>query len=65
MHRALLRLLFGAVRDDDPADLLFAFVEAVNDDAVVQWSNVHDFQTPDRASEGSGSGSLATVTGVL
>ena len=33
--RALLRLFFGGVRDDDPADLLFAFVEALNDDAVV------------------------------
>src|SRR2546422_8136923 len=33
--RALLRLLFGGVRDDDPADVLFAFVEALNKDAVV------------------------------
>ena len=33
--RALLRLLFGAVRDDDPADALLTFLEAVNDDAVV------------------------------
>ena len=33
--RALLRLLFGGVRDDDPADILFAFVDALNKDAVV------------------------------
>jgi hypothetical protein len=33
--RALLRLLFGGVRDDDPANILFAFVEALNNDAVV------------------------------
>jgi hypothetical protein len=25
----------GSVRDDDPADLLFAFVEALNNEAVV------------------------------
>jgi hypothetical protein len=33
--RALLRLLFGGVRDDDPADLLFTFVDALNEDPVV------------------------------
>jgi hypothetical protein len=37
----LLRLLFGRVRDDDSADLLFAFLKAVNNDAVVQRSDVH------------------------
>jgi hypothetical protein len=31
----LLRLLFGRVGDDDSADLLFAFIDALNDDAVV------------------------------
>jgi hypothetical protein len=41
-HRAALRLLFGAIRDDDPADLLFAVVETVNDDAIVQRSNGHE-----------------------
>src|SRR6266849_5293289 len=39
--RALLRLLFGGVRDDDPADLLFAFVEALNNNAVVERSDSH------------------------
>ena len=33
--RALLRLLFGGVRDDDPGDVLFAFVDALNNQAVV------------------------------
>jgi len=33
--RALLRLLFGGVRDDDAADLLFAFLKAVDNDPVV------------------------------
>ena len=33
--RALLRLLFGRVRDDDPADILLAFVDALNKEAVV------------------------------
>ena len=31
---ALLRLLFGGVRDDHPADVLFAFVDALNKEAV-------------------------------
>jgi hypothetical protein len=30
-----LRFFLGAVRDDDPADVLFAFVNALDDDAVV------------------------------
>ena len=38
---ALLRLLFGGVRDDDSADLLFAFVEALDDEAVVEWSDIY------------------------
>src|SRR5713226_8451755 len=38
---ALLRFFFGRVGDDDPADFLFAFLEALNNDAVVQRSDVH------------------------
>src|SRR5688572_16156441 len=38
---ALLRLLLGGIRDDDPADSLFAFVDARDDEAIVQWSDVH------------------------
>ena len=40
-HLGRLRLFLGAVRDDDSADLLFAFVEALNNDAVVQRSDVN------------------------
>ena len=32
---ALLRLFLGGVGDDDSADLLLAFLDALNDDAVV------------------------------
>src|SRR5712691_3935459 len=35
-HLALLRLLLRSVRDDDPADFLFAFLDALDNDAVVQ-----------------------------
>ena len=38
---ALLRLFLGGVGDDDPADFLFAFLDALNNDAVVQRSDVH------------------------
>ena len=38
---ALLGLLFGGIGDDDPADLLFAFLDALDNDAVVQRSDVH------------------------
>ena len=38
---ALLRLFLGGVGDDDPADLLFAFLDALDNDAVVQRSDVH------------------------
>ena len=38
---ALLRLFLGGVRDDDPADLLFAFFDALHDDAVVQGTDLH------------------------
>src|SRR5229473_2518023 len=55
---ALLRLFLGGVRDDDAADFLFAFIEAVDDDAVVQRSDLHAlFSGPDRfeaLSRGSG-----------
>jgi hypothetical protein len=33
--RAPLRLLFGRVRDDDPADVLLAFFEAPNNEPIV------------------------------
>ena len=38
---ALLRLFLGGVGDDDSADFLLAFLDALNDDAVVQRSDVH------------------------
>src|SRR6267142_5218263 len=38
---ALLGFFFGRVGNDDPADLLFAFFEALNNEAVVQRSDVH------------------------
>src|SRR5712692_12001892 len=38
---ALLRLLFCGVRDDDAADMLFALLKAVDNDAVVQRSQLH------------------------
>jgi hypothetical protein len=38
---ALLGLLFGGIRDDDAADLLLAFLDPLDDDAVVQWSDLH------------------------
>src|SRR4249920_1669061 len=41
---ALLRLLLGRVRDDDPADLLFAFFEALDDEAIVERSDMHGFR---------------------
>src|SRR5262249_6628770 len=40
---ALLRLLLGGVRDDDAPHLLFAFLDALDNDAVVQRSDVHAF----------------------
>src|SRR6185295_6091962 len=43
---ALLRLFLRGVRDDDAADLLFALVDALDDDAVVQWSHLHDCPFP-------------------
>ena len=38
---ALLRLFLGGVGDDDPADFLFAFLDAADDDAVVERSDFH------------------------
>src|SRR5215831_580764 len=38
---ALLRLFLGRVRDDDASDLLFAFLDALDNDPVVQRSDVH------------------------
>jgi len=38
---ALLRLFLRAVGDDDAADFLLTFLEALNNDAVVQRSDVH------------------------
>src|SRR5439155_7870748 len=43
-HFALLRFFLGAVGDDDPADLLFAFLEALDDDTVVERSDIHRFR---------------------
>ena len=37
---ALLRLFLGGVGDDDAADLLFAFFDALHDDAVVQGTDL-------------------------
>jgi len=36
---ALLRLLFGRIGDDDAADLLFCFLDALDNDPVVQRSD--------------------------
>ena len=33
--RAALRLLLRGIRNDDPADVLFAFFQALNEDSVV------------------------------
>src|SRR5436190_17649373 len=38
---ALLGLFLGGVGDDDAPDLLFAFLDALDNDAVVQRSHVH------------------------
>src|SRR4029079_1823769 len=38
---ALLRFFLGGVGDDDPADFLFAFLEALNNESVVERSDVH------------------------
>src|SRR5690242_18916137 len=43
-HLALLRFFFGGIGDDDSSDLLFAFVEALDDEAVVKRSDIHGFQ---------------------
>src|SRR5437762_1452184 len=41
---AFLRLLLGGVGDDDSAHFLFAFIKALDDDAVVKRSDIHGFQ---------------------
>jgi hypothetical protein len=38
----LLGLFLRAVGDDDAADLLFAFIEAVNENPIVERAHVHD-----------------------
>jgi hypothetical protein len=43
--RALLRLLFGRVRNDDSADLLLAFFMASDDDPIVERSDIHGFNS--------------------
>src|SRR5688572_14477760 len=40
-HRAPLRLLFGGIRNDDPADVLLAAFETPNDDPIVERSEIH------------------------
>ena len=40
-HLALLRLFLGGVGDDDPAYLLFAFIQALDNDSVVKRSDIH------------------------
>ena len=37
-HLALLRLFLGRVGDDDAADFLFFFLDALHEDAVVERS---------------------------
>src|SRR5712692_3944616 len=52
----LLRLLLGGIGDDDPADLLFAFLKALDDDAVVERSDVHGFRLQINVMRGFGLG---------
>mgnify|MGYP003693942269 CR=1 FL=1 len=40
----LAAAFLGRVGNDDPADLLFAFVKALDDDAVVERSDIHGFR---------------------
>ena len=40
--RAPLRFFVGGIRNDDAADVLFAFFEALNEDPVVERSDMHD-----------------------
>ena len=55
-HGAALRFFSGTVGDDDPADLLFAVFEAVDEDAIVQRSNVHGVLQAVLTDVGGGSG---------
>ena len=50
-HLAPLRLLFGGIGDDDAANGLFAFVETLNDETVVQWSDFHVSSRSGRGNE--------------
>jgi len=36
-----LRLFSCGVGDDDAADLLLTFFETANDEAIVEWSDIH------------------------
>ena len=38
---ALLGLFLGSVGDDDPADALLSFVQTLDNDPVVEWSDLH------------------------
>jgi hypothetical protein len=40
-----LRLLFGGVRDDDPANRLLALFKTPNDDPIVERSDMHEFDS--------------------
>jgi hypothetical protein len=40
-HGAALRFLFCGVGNDDAADLLLTFFKAANDEAIVEWSDIH------------------------
>src|SRR4051812_834912 len=40
-NRAPLRFFFRGIRNDDPADLLFTFFEALNEEPIVKWSDLH------------------------
>src|SRR5204863_4287350 len=60
---ALLRFFLRGVGDDDPADFLFAFLEALDNDAVVQRSDVHALYSVWRKSGGFPSGNLKRLAG--
>src|SRR5688572_24776860 len=48
-HLALLRLFLGRIRDDDAADFLFFFLDALHEDAVVERSQSHRCCSPSAA----------------
>ena len=45
-NRSLLWFFFGRVRNDNAADVLFAFVQALDDDSIVKWSDIHEIGLP-------------------